>query len=82
MSSSSTSREEVYLHCRMIDEAPFSMYTKAGYDVVKTDSFLILLTLQRRKHLMRKQLLFPPPVINNPSSEQTDGSFSNDENPS
>ncbi|KAM7464602.1 hypothetical protein LguiA_032723 [Lonicera macranthoides] len=83
MSSSSTSREEVFLHCRVIDEAPFSMYTKAGYEVVKTDSFLILLTLQRRKHLMRKQLLFPPPLINNPSSEQTDGStFSNDENPS
>lgn len=46
----------VYLHCRMIDSAPFSMYKKAGYAVVKTDSFLILLTLQRRKHLMCKEL--------------------------
>lgn len=34
------------------------MYTKAGYSIVKTDSILTLLTLQRRKHLMRKEL--PP----------------------
>ncbi|KZV45013.1 hypothetical protein F511_30357 [Dorcoceras hygrometricum] len=47
---------EVYLHCRIIDEAPFNMYTRAGYGVVKTDSILTLLTLQRRKHLMRKDL--------------------------
>ncbi|PSS28651.1 Acyl-CoA N-acyltransferase protein [Actinidia chinensis var. chinensis] len=54
--SKMSSSREVYLHCRMIDEAPFNMYTKAGYNVVKTDSILILLTLQRRKHLMRKEL--------------------------
>ncbi|OMO89891.1 hypothetical protein COLO4_19536 [Corchorus olitorius] len=51
-----TSSKEVYLHCRIIDEAPFNMYIKAGYDVVQTDSILILLTLQRRKHLMCKKL--------------------------
>lgn len=47
---------EMYLHCRMIDTAPFNMYTKAGYEVVETDSILTLLTLQRRKHLMYKKL--------------------------
>lgn len=47
---------EVYLHCRMIDAAPFNMYAKAGYSIVKTDSILILLMLQRRKHLMCKKL--------------------------
>ena len=56
--SQMSSVKEVYLHCRMIDSAPFNMYSKAGYNVFKTDGFLILLTLQRRKHLMRKQL--PP----------------------
>ncbi|KAK9277360.1 hypothetical protein L1049_006902 [Liquidambar formosana] len=61
--SQMSSSIEVYLHCRMIDAAPFNMYTKAGYDVVKTDSILILLTLQRRKHLMCKKL----PVLKNPS---------------
>lgn len=55
MSSSS----EVYLHCRIIDEGPFNMYKKAGYGIVKTDTFLTLLTLQRRRHLMRKE--FPVP---------------------
>lgn len=51
-----SSSREVYLHCRIIDEAPFNMYLKAGYSIVKTDCILILLTLQRRKHLMRKEL--------------------------
>lgn len=51
-----SSSREVYLHCRMIDEGPFNMYTKAGYNVVGTDSILTLLTLQRRRHLMRKEL--------------------------
>lgn len=51
-----SSSREVYLHCRIIDEAPFNMYAKAGYSIIKTDSILILLTLQRRKHLMRKEL--------------------------
>ncbi|MBA0660290.1 hypothetical protein Goklo_012328 [Gossypium klotzschianum] len=58
--SQMASTKEVYLHCRMIDEAPFNMYIKAGYNVVQTDSVLILLTLQRRKHLMCKKL----PVYN------------------
>lgn len=53
-----SSSREVYLHCRIIDEGPLNMYTKAGYSIVKTDSILTLLTLQRRKHLMRKEL--PP----------------------
>lgn len=47
---------EIYLHCRMIDAAPLAMYTKAGYNIVKTDNILVLLTLQRRKHLMCKKL--------------------------
>lgn len=54
--SQMSSSREAYLHCRMIDAAPFNMYTKAGYNIVKTDSILILLTLQRRKHLMYKKL--------------------------
>ncbi|KDP21312.1 hypothetical protein JCGZ_21783 [Jatropha curcas] len=58
-----SSLREVYLHCRMIDLAPFNMYTKAGYSVVRTDNILILLMLQRRKHLMCKKL----PVLKNPS---------------
>lgn len=56
--------KDVYLHCRMVDEAPFKMYRKAGYEVVKTDTILILLMLQRRKHLMRKKL---PPCTTIPS---------------
>lgn len=58
-----TSSRDVYLHCRMIDEVPLSMYLKAGYNIVKTDNVLILLTLQRRKHLMCKQI----PVLTVPS---------------
>ncbi|GAA0164243.1 acyltransferase [Lithospermum erythrorhizon] len=54
--SQMSSSKEVYLHCRMIDAIPFNMYTRAGYVVYKTDSILTLLTLQRRKHLMRKHL--------------------------
>ncbi|KAL0814326.1 hypothetical protein Bca101_070769 [Brassica carinata] len=56
--------KDVYLHCRMVDEAPFNMYKKAGYEVVKTDTVLVLLMLQRRKHLMRKKL---PPSTTSPS---------------
>ncbi|KAL2903188.1 N-alpha-acetyltransferase [Bienertia sinuspersici] len=57
--SNMSSLRNVYLHCRMIDAAPFSMYKKAGYAVIKTDSFLVLLTLQRRKYLMCKELPAP-----------------------
>ncbi|CAN0924062.1 hypothetical protein LINGRAHAP2_LOCUS33931 [Linum grandiflorum] len=60
--SQMTGVREVYLHCRMIDAAPFNMYTKAGYNVVKTDSILVLLLLQPRKHLMLKKL--PAPATN------------------
>ena len=62
--SQMSSSREVYLHCRMIDEAPFNMYTKANYKIVKTDSILVLLMLQRRKHLMCKKL-----PLSNTSSE-------------
>lgn len=53
---------DVYLHCRMIDAAPLNMYKKADYKIVKTDSVLVLLMLQRRKHLMCKKL----PLLRNP----------------
>ncbi|GJX63465.1 acyl-CoA N-acyltransferases superfamily protein [Tanacetum coccineum] len=66
--SQMSSVREVYLHCRMIDSAPFNMYSRAGYSVYKTDSILILLTLQRRKHLMCKQL---PPATNIVSETDT-----------
>ncbi|KAJ0720794.1 putative transcription regulator GNAT family [Helianthus annuus] len=71
--SQMSSVREVYLHCRMIDSAPFNMYSKAGYSVFKTDSILILLTLQRRKHLMCKQL---PPATNIIS--ETNSSYDDD----
>ncbi|KAK1555359.1 hypothetical protein Q3G72_025297 [Acer saccharum] len=67
--SQMTSSKEVYLHCRMIDAAPFNMYNKAGYKTIETDSFLILLMLQRRKHLMCKKL----PVIDSPSKSDIAG---------
>ncbi|KAF6157327.1 hypothetical protein GIB67_004265 [Kingdonia uniflora] len=50
--------DKVYLHCRMIDRAPFNMYTKAGYNVIKNDNIFVLLTLQRRKYLMCKKMPF------------------------
>ncbi|XP_068308917.1 GCN5-related N-acetyltransferase 5, chloroplastic-like [Pyrus communis] len=65
--SQMSSSKEVYLHCRMIDTAPFNMYKKAGYDIVNTDTILILLLLQRRKHLMCKKL----PVLTNFSESDT-----------
>lgn len=51
-----SSSRDIYLHCRMIDVAPFNMYTRAGYSVLETDNIFILLTLQRRKHLMCKHI--------------------------
>ncbi|KAJ6431561.1 hypothetical protein OIU84_018944 [Salix udensis] len=68
--SEMSSMREVYLHCRVIDSAPFNMYTKAGYNIVKTDSIWVLLMLQMRKHLMCKKLL----VSKNPSELDTSGS--------
>ncbi|KAG4159258.1 hypothetical protein ERO13_D02G165000v2 [Gossypium hirsutum] len=71
--SQMTSSKEIYLHCRMIDEAPFNMYIKAGYNVIQTDSIFILLTLQRRKHLMCKKLpvsnSFPEPDMSESGEE-------------
>ena len=32
------------------------MYKKYGYKIIETDNILTLLTLQRRRHLMRKTL--------------------------
>ncbi|CAN1187602.1 hypothetical protein LINPERPRIM_LOCUS31928 [Linum perenne] len=60
--SQMTEVRDVYLHCRMIDSAPFNMYIKAGYNVVQTDSIFVLLLLQPRKHLMSKTL--PVPTTN------------------
>ncbi|CAM6096508.1 unnamed protein product [Calypogeia fissa] len=48
--------QDLYLHCRMVDLAPLNMYQSAGYQIVATDSILSLLTLQRRRYLMRKRL--------------------------
>nr|XP_043613672.1 uncharacterized protein LOC122585615 [Erigeron canadensis] len=73
--SQMSSVREVYLHCRMIDSAPFNMYSRAGYSVFKTDNILILLTLQRRKHLMCKQL---PPASN--IITETNTSYADDSN--
>ncbi|KAJ1389918.1 GNAT domain [Sesbania bispinosa] len=71
--SQMSSSREVYLHCRMIDAAPFNMYTKADYKIVKTDSILVLLMLQRRKHLMCKKL----PLLSTPSETDLSGSDNN-----
>ncbi|KAL6652595.1 hypothetical protein ACP70R_011520 [Stipagrostis hirtigluma subsp. patula] len=49
-------KRRVYLHCRIIDQVPFNMYRKAGYNIVQTDSILVWLSLQKRKHLMSKEL--------------------------
>uniref|UniRef100_A0ACD5URB5 Uncharacterized protein n=2 Tax=Avena sativa TaxID=4498 RepID=A0ACD5URB5_AVESA len=49
-------KTRVYLHCRIIDQVPFNMYKKAGYTIVQTDSIFVWLSLQKRKHLMRKEL--------------------------
>ncbi|KAJ6356659.1 hypothetical protein OIU78_004708 [Salix suchowensis] len=68
--SEMSSMRDVYLHCRVIDSAPFNMYTKAGYNIVKTNSIWVLLMLQMRKHLMCKKLL----VSKNPSELDTSGS--------
>lgn len=69
--SQMSSSREVYLHCRMIDAAPLNMYKKADYKIVKTDSVLVLLMLQRRKYLMRKKLplLSNPPKLDVPESD-------------
>ncbi|KAG0614060.1 hypothetical protein M758_6G148400 [Ceratodon purpureus] len=48
--------EDMYLHVRIMDTAPLTMYREAGYQVVSTDSLLSVLTFQRRRHLMRKRL--------------------------
>ena len=48
--------EDMYLHVRIMDIAPLTMYREAGYQVVSTDSLLSVLTFQRRRHLMRKRL--------------------------
>lgn len=48
---------KIYLHCRVADTGPLKMYKKADYKIVKTDSVLVWLTLQRRKHLLVKELL-------------------------
>lgn len=64
-----TTTRDVYLHCRMIDQAPLAMYKKAGYNVIKTDSIFTLLWLQQRKHLMCKILPQPHTQESNTSPE-------------
>ncbi|KAL0919822.1 hypothetical protein M5K25_011943 [Dendrobium thyrsiflorum] len=49
-------KQKVYLHCRVIDTGPLKLYKKAAYKIVKTDSRLVWLTLQRRKHLLEKEV--------------------------
>jgi len=49
-------KRRVYLHCRIIDQVPFNMYRKAGYNIVETDNILVWLSLQKRKYLMSKEL--------------------------
>lgn len=49
-------KHKVYLHCRVIDTGPLKLYKKAEYRIVKTDSRLVWLTLQRRKHLLEKEV--------------------------
>lgn len=74
-----TSSEEVYLHCRTIDAAPFNMYMKAGYEVVSTDGILNLmriLKMQPRKHLMCKKNL---PVFSSSKESDTSVSSSSEE---
>ncbi|KAL6567795.1 hypothetical protein OROGR_001463 [Orobanche gracilis] len=73
-----SSSEKVYLHCRTIDEGPLNMYAKAGYIIVKTDNILTWLKLQRRRHLMCKELPFSHNAYENDFSkeqptESTDG---------
>ncbi|XP_028551500.1 uncharacterized protein LOC110092118 isoform X2 [Dendrobium catenatum] len=41
---------------RVIDTGPLKLYKKAEYKIVKTDSRLVWLTLQRRKHLLEKEV--------------------------
>ncbi|XP_072977455.1 GCN5-related N-acetyltransferase 5, chloroplastic [Typha angustifolia] len=65
-------KSDVYLHCRVVDKIPFSMYKKAGYKVVKTDSILVWLTAQRRKYLMHKKL--PQTISDNISDSDDDHS--------
>ncbi|KAJ7541449.1 hypothetical protein O6H91_10G060000 [Diphasiastrum complanatum] len=48
--------KQMHLHCRVIDSVPLRMYKKAGYKIIATDSIWILLSFQRRRHLMVKSL--------------------------
>ncbi|KAL6547245.1 GCN5-related N-acetyltransferase 5, chloroplastic [Orobanche minor] len=64
------SSKKVYLHCRMIDEGPLNMYAKAGYSIVKTDNILTWLKLQRRRHLMYKELPFSDNASENDFSKE------------
>lgn len=50
-------RDEIFLHCRVIDDAPRRLYEGAGYRAVAGDSHLsAFLGLQRRRVLMSKRL--------------------------
>ncbi|KAF8715002.1 hypothetical protein HU200_027547 [Digitaria exilis] len=64
-------KRRVYLHCRMIDQVPFNMYRKTGYNIVQTDSILVWLSLQKRKYLMSKELP-QASVVSEPSTKDFD----------
>ena len=63
-------KRRVYLHCRIIDQVPFNMYRKAGYNIVETDNILVWLSLQKRKYLMSKEL--PQASVVEPSTKDFD----------
>ncbi|KAL2649839.1 hypothetical protein R1flu_017967 [Riccia fluitans] len=66
--------EDIYLHCRIMDTAPLSMYKGAGYEIVATDSFLSLLSFQRRRYLMKKKLYPRFPSDDEVTDSDTDSS--------
>ncbi|PKA52663.1 hypothetical protein AXF42_Ash001644 [Apostasia shenzhenica] len=57
---------------RVADTVPLRMYKKAGYKIFKTDSILVWLTLQRRKHLLVKQLPIQTDVTSNNQTDTVD----------
>jgi len=63
-------KRRVHLHCRIIDQVPFNMYRKAGYNIVETDNILVWLSLQKRKYLMSKEL--PQASVVEPSTKDFD----------
>lgn len=49
--------QDVHLHCRIVDDAPYRLYDSAGYETTALDHRLApLLTWEYRRRLMRKAL--------------------------